>query len=230
MAEAGPIGRRLRRIEDPRLLRGEARFAGDLRLDGCRHVAFLRSPVASGRLVRIDKASAGTVFVAADIDGSCRPLTVHLTTPGVVSPERPLLARDRVRFVGEMIAAVVAADRYAAADAVDLVQAEIDPLPAVVTRSDAPLVHDSVPHNIYFARKRTYGDPAAQFERADAVVDCRVKHPRVAPAPIECRGVVAAPDGDGVAVWTSTQVPHLIAEAIAECLDLPRARVRVVAT
>jgi carbon-monoxide dehydrogenase large subunit len=230
MAEAGPIGRRLRRIEDPRLLRGQGRFADDLRLDGCRHVAFLRSPVASGRLVGIDKAGAGTVFVAADIEDTCRPLTVHLTTPGAVSPERPLLARDRVRFVGEMMAAVVAADRYAAADAVDLLQAEIDPLPAVVTRSDAPLVHDSVPNNVYFLGKRTYGDPGAAFGRADVVVDCRVKHPRVAAAPIECRGVVAAPDGDGVTVWTSTQVPHLIAEAIAECLDLPRARVRVVAT
>jgi aerobic carbon-monoxide dehydrogenase large subunit len=230
MAEAGPIGRRLRRLEDPRLLRGEGRFADDIRLEGSRHVAFVRSPVASGRLIGIDAAGEGTVFTAADLNGSCRPLTTHLTTPGVVSPERPILARDRVRFVGEMIAAVVAPDRYAAADAVDLVQVEIDSLPAVVTRSDAPLVHDSVPDNVYFAGKRTYGDPAAQFERADAVVDCRVKHPRVAAAPIECRGVVAAPDGDGVTVWTSTQVPHLIAEAIAECLDIPRARVRVVAT
>src|ERR1700746_3278470 len=99
MAEAGPIGRRLRRIEDPRLLRGEGRFADDLRPDGCRHVAFLRSPVASGRLIGIDKAGVDTVFTAADIDGSCRPLTVHLTTPGVVSPPRPLLAPARGRFV-----------------------------------------------------------------------------------------------------------------------------------
>jgi aerobic carbon-monoxide dehydrogenase large subunit len=230
MAEAGPIGRRLRRLEDPRFLRGEARFADDLRLEGCRCVAFVRSPIASGRLVGIDTAGSGTVFTAADIESSCRPLAVHLTTPGVVSPERPLLARDRVRFVGEMIAAVVAEDRYAAADAVDLVQATIDPLPAVVTRSGAPLVHDSVPDNVYFLGKRSYGDPGGAFERADVVIECRVKHPRVAATPIECRGVVAAPDGDGVTVWTSTQVPHLIADAVAECLDLPRPRVRVVAT
>jgi aerobic carbon-monoxide dehydrogenase large subunit len=230
MAEAGPIGKRLRRLEDPRLLRGEGRFADDIRPDGCRHVAFLRSPVASGRLIGIETAGAGTVFTAADIDGSCRPLAVHLTTPGVLAPERPLLARDRVRFVGEMIAAVVAEDRYAAADAIDLMQAEIEPLPAVVTRIDAPLVHDSVPDNVYFLGKRSYGDPAAAFARADAVIECRVKHPRVAAAPIECRGVVAAPDGGGVMLWTSTQVPHLIADAVAECLELPRPRVHVVAT
>src|SRR5689334_523490 len=146
MAEAGPIGKRLRRLEDPRLLRGEGRFADDLKLEGCRHVAFVRSPIASGRLIGIDTAGVGTVFTAADLEGSCRALVVHLTTPGVTSPGRPILARDRVRFVGELIAAVVAPDRYAAADAVDLVQVEIDPLPAVVTRSDAPLVHDSVPN------------------------------------------------------------------------------------
>jgi aerobic carbon-monoxide dehydrogenase large subunit len=230
MAEAGPIGKRLRRLEDPRLLRGEGRFADDIRPDGCRHVAFLRSPVASGRLIGIETAGAGTVFTAADIDGSCRPLAVHLTTPGVLAPERPLLARDRVRFVGEMIAAVVAEDRYAAADALDLVQAEIEPLPAVVTRIDAPLVHDSVPDNVYFLGKRSYGDPAAAFARADAVIECQVKHPRVAAAPIECRGVVATPDGGGVTLWTSTQVPHLIADAVAECLELHRPHVRVVAT
>ncbi|HEV2477855.1 MAG TPA: xanthine dehydrogenase family protein molybdopterin-binding subunit, partial [Candidatus Dormibacteraeota bacterium] len=97
MAEAGPIGKRLRRLEDPRLLRGEGRFADDLRPDGCLHVAFLRSPVASGRLADIETAGAGTVFTAGDIDGSCRPLAVHLTTPGALAPERPLLARDRVR-------------------------------------------------------------------------------------------------------------------------------------
>src|SRR5690348_14678967 len=230
MAEAGPIGKRLRRLEDPRLLRGEGRFADDLRPEGCRHVAFLRSPIASGRLTGVETAGAGIVFTAGDLEGSCRPLAVHLTTPGVVSPDRPILARDRVRFVGELIAAVVAEDRYAAADAVDLVHAEIEPLPAVVTRTDAPLVHDSVRDNVYFLGTRTYGDPAAAFERADAVIECRVKHPRVAAAPIECRGVVAAPDGEGVIVWTSTQVPHLVADAVAECLDLPRPRVRVVAT
>src|SRR5215472_7344355 len=116
MADAGPIGRRMRRLEDGRLLRGEGRFADDLHPSGCLHVAMLRSPVASGRLTAVDTAGVGNVFIAADLDGSCRPLSVHLTTTGALSPPRPILAGDRVRFVGEMIAAAVAGDRYAAAD------------------------------------------------------------------------------------------------------------------
>src|SRR5690348_2184404 len=166
MAEAGPIGKRLRRLEDARLLRGEGRFADDLRPEGCLHVAFVRSPVSSGRIIEIDASGMRTVFTARDLDGTCRPLAVHLTTPGVISPGRPILATDRVRFVGEIIAAVVAPDRYAAADASDLVRVEIDPLPAVVRRSDSPLVHDSVPDNVYFLGRRTYGDPDAAFKRA----------------------------------------------------------------
>src|SRR5438034_879093 len=135
MAE-GPIGRSLKRVEDPRLLRGEGRFVDDLAAP--LHVAFVRSPVASGRLRSIDAAASRvTVFTAADIEGSCLPLAVHLTTPGAVSPARPILAIDRVRFVGEMIAAVVAENRYAAADAVELIQPEIDPLPAVVGFEEA---------------------------------------------------------------------------------------------
>src|SRR5260370_29353492 len=118
MAEAGPLGKRLRRLEDGRLLRGEAQFADDLRPEGCLHVAFLRSPVASGRIAALatstSAAAAGVraVFIAADLEGSCRPLAVHLTTPGAVSPERTILARRRWRLAGEMIAAAVAQTPY----------------------------------------------------------------------------------------------------------------------
>src|SRR5260370_26009254 len=120
MAEAGPLGKRLRRMEYGRLLRGEAQFADDLRPEGCLHVAFLRSPFASGRLAALatstSAAAAGVraVFTAAHLEGSCGPLVVHLTTPGAVSPERPILAHDRVRFAGEMIAAGVAEGRHLA--------------------------------------------------------------------------------------------------------------------
>src|SRR5437588_11563664 len=227
---SGVIGERLRRLEDPRLLRGEGRFVDDLRPEGCLHVAFGRSPFASG-MIRGVRAT----FTATDLDGSCLPLEVHLTTPGVLSPARPVLARDRVRFAGEMVGAVVAADRYAAADAVDAAELEIDPLRPVLTFEDAlaegaPLVHEEVPGNVYFFGRRAYGDCAAAFARADAVIEGEVVHPRVAAAPIEARGVVATPDGAGVTLWTSTQVPHLVADAVAECLRLDRASVRVVAT
>jgi len=227
---SGAIGRSLRRLEDPRLLRGEGQFVDDLRPEGCMHVAFVRSPVASGRIRAVEGG-----IVAADLEGSCRPLAVHLTTPGAVSPPRPILARDRVRFVGEMMAAVVAPTRYEAADAAQGVSPDIEPLPAVITFEDAlaegaPLVHGDVHGNLYFAGHRSYGDLDAAFHGADLVVEGEVTHPRVAAAPIEPRGVLAQPDGHGVTVWTSTQVPHLVADAVAECLDLDRRLVRVIAT
>jgi carbon-monoxide dehydrogenase large subunit len=242
MAEASPLGKRLRRLDDGRLLRGEGRFADDLRPDGCLHVAFLRSPVASGRIAALEtspaKAAPGVkaVFTATDLDGSCRPLVVHLTTPGAVSPERPILARDRVRFAGEMIAAVVADNRYHAADGVELLRPDIEALPAVVTLEDAladtaPLVHEAVPENLFYLAKRSYGDVEGAFEKADLIVEGEVTHPRVSAAPMECRGVVAVPEGDaGVAIWTSTQVPHLVAVAVAECLQIDESKVHVVAT
>jgi carbon-monoxide dehydrogenase large subunit len=227
----GPIGQSLRRLEDPRLLRGEGRFVDDLTPEGCQFVAFARSPLASARV----SAISGATFTAADLEGSCLPLSVHLTTPGAVSPPRPLLASERVRFAGEMVAAVVASSRYEAADAADRVDIDLDPLPAVLTFEEAlapgaPLVHEAVPANVYFLGRRSYGDSAAAFARADLVVEGEVIHPRVAAAPIEPRGVVAAPDGSGVVLWTSTQVPHLVADAVAECLGLEREKVRVVAT
>ena len=226
----GVIGKRLKRLEDPRLLRGEGRFADDLKPDGCLFVGLVRSPMAHGVLRSID-----ATFTARELTGSCRPLAVHLTTPGAISPHRPILATDRVRFVGELIGAVVADDRYAAADAVERVAFDIDPLPAVVTFEEAlaagaTLLHDEVAGNLYFTGRRTYGDVAAAFEGADLVVDGELTHPRVAAAPIEGRGVVAVPANGGVTVWTSTQVPHMVAEAIAECLDIDRTKVRVVAT
>ena len=198
----GPIGRSIRRLEDGRLLRGEGRFVDDLQPDGCLHVALVRSPVASGRI-----ESVMATFTAADLEGSCRPLAVHLTTPGALSPPRPILARDRVRFVGEMIAAVVAGSRYEAADAAERVQPEIEALPALVDcdaalAEGAPLVHDDVPGNLYYLGKRSWGDVGGAFQRADVVVEAQAVHPRVSAAPIECRGVVAAPDGAGVILWT----------------------------
>jgi len=225
----GAIGQSLRRLEDPRLLRGEGRFVDDLRPEGCLHVGMVRTPFASGRLTAVD-----ATFTAADLEDSCRPLQAHLTTPGAISPPRPILARDRVRFAGEMIGAVVAQTRYESADAAQGAFFEIEPLPAVVTFQDAlaegaQLVHDDVPGNLYFTGRRGYGDLVAAFKQADLVVEGEVIHPRVAPAPVETRGVVAEPNGAGVTVWTSTQVPHLVADAIAECLDLAREDVRVVA-
>lgn len=235
------IGKRLPRLEDDPLLRGRARFVDDLKPEGHLHVAFLRSPLASARVNGVDLDSARqapgvvAVFAGADLQGSCDPMRVHLTTPGALAPDRPIMATDRVRFVGEIMAAVVTASRYQAEDALELIQADLDPLPAVVTFEDAlaagaPLVHESVPKNLYFLGHRTFGDVEKAFAGADVVVEGEVVHPRVSAAPMEGRGVIAAPDGSGgVVTWSSTQAPHIVAEAIAESLHLDEKMVRVVA-
>ncbi len=240
--QVGPIGTSLLRLEDGPLLRGRARFIDDLKPEGHLHVAMLRSPLASARVNSVDTAVARrapgvvAVFTGADLQGSCAPMRVHLSTPGALAPDRPIIAADRVRFVGEIVAAVVAGSRYQAEDALELIYADFDPLPAVITFEEAmaggaPLVHESVPKNQYFLGHRTIGDVEKAFAEADLVVDGEVVHPRVSAAPMEGRGVIATPDGSGgVVVWSSTQAPHLVAEAIAESLQIDEKKVRVVAS
>ncbi|HEX3508793.1 MAG TPA: xanthine dehydrogenase family protein molybdopterin-binding subunit [Candidatus Dormibacteraeota bacterium] len=240
--QPGPIGMALPRLEDGPLLRGHARFIDDLKPEGHLNVAMLRSPMASARINGVDTAAARSapgvvaVYTAADLQGTCDPMRVHLTTPGAIAPDRPIIAADHVRFVGEIVAVVVAGSRYQAEDAVDLIQLDLAPLQPVITFDDAmaagaPLVHQSVPDNRYFLGHRTMGEVHAAFARADVVVEGEVVHPRVSAAPMEGRGVIAMPDGsDGVVAWSSTQAPHLVGEAIAESLGLDGNRVRVIAS
>src|SRR5713101_3435524 len=220
------IGTSMPRLEDDALLRGAARFVDDIKPDGCLHVAFLRSPMASARIRSIDVSAAAqapgvvAVFTAGDLEGSCAPMNARMTTPGLISPDRPIIAIERVRFVGEAIAAVVARSRYEAEDAAEFIAVDLDPLPAVSTlgaamAEGAPLVHDSVPGNRYITVHRAYGDLEKAFAAADLVVEGEVVHPRVSAVPMEGRGVVATADG---MVYTSTQAPHLVADAIAESL------------
>ncbi|HLZ95768.1 MAG TPA: xanthine dehydrogenase family protein molybdopterin-binding subunit [Candidatus Dormibacteraeota bacterium] len=236
------VGTSLPRLEDGPLLRGTARFIDDVKPEGCLHVALLRSPLAHARIRHVDTSAAQNmpsvsgVFTAAGLGGSCSALRVHLTTPGAVVPEWPVLASGTVRFVGDVIAAVVAGSRYEAEDALDLIDLDLDPLPAVSTfedamAADAPQIHESVPRNQYQFGRRSMGDVASAFAGAEAVVEGEVSHPRVSGAPMEGRGVVAAPDGSGgLIAWTSTQAPHAVGEAIAECLGLAPERVRVIAS
>jgi carbon-monoxide dehydrogenase large subunit len=236
---SAPIGRSIRRVEDEPLLRGAATFIADLRQEAMVHVAFLRSAVAHATITRLDlepaARSPGVVgaFGARELERRCGPFRVHLTTPGALAPDRALLARTRVRYVGEPVAAIVAASRYLAEDAAERVLVDYEPLPAVsdcaqALEHDAALIHESVPGNVYFRAERSFGDVDEAFAAADAVVEGEVVHPRVAAAPLECRGVLASPSGDGgVTVWSSTQCPHLVAEAIAEGCGLEPERVRV---
>ena len=238
---SGPIGRSLLRLEDDSLLRGQASFVDDMKPEGHLHVAFLRSPLAHARIKNVDVSAArgasGVVaaFTAADLAGSCAPIRPHMTTPGLRTADQPVIASDRVRFAGEIVAAVVAASRYLAEDALELIEADLEPLPVAGSLEEAmaagaPLVHDHIPGNRYIHAHRAFGHVESAFAQADLVVEGEVVHPRVCAAPIEGRGAVAAPVGSsGVVTWSSTQAPHLLAEAIAESLQLDAGRVRVAA-
>jgi carbon-monoxide dehydrogenase large subunit len=146
----------------------------------------------------------------------------------------PVMAGGRVRHVGEIVAVVVAADPYLAADAAERVAVGYDPLPATLspeaaTAPGAPRVNDTWPDNLVSVTASAKGDPAGALAGAEVVVSARLAYPRVAGMPLETRGVLATPDpiGGGLTVWTSTQVPFAVRSAIAPVVALPEERVRV---
>jgi carbon-monoxide dehydrogenase large subunit len=230
------LGNPVRRTEDGRLLAGAGQFVGDLHREGCLEVAFVRSPLAHARIVRIETAAAaalpGVVAVHTAQDLGLVPRLGFAVLPDVFA--RPPLARDRVRFAGEAGAVVVAENASAAPDARDAVQVEYDALPALVdletaALDDAPLLFPEHGSNVAF--RVEYGQDADPLLGADVVVRERFVNQRLAAVPLEANAVLAqpSPDGDGIEVWASTQRPFQLRDAIAEELGLAESRVRVVA-
>jgi aerobic carbon-monoxide dehydrogenase large subunit len=222
------------RVEDRALLEGEARFLDDLPADGVLHLAFARAEHAHARLHGVDVAAAARApgvrlaFGPADLDG-VPPLTPDLARRGAVRVERPVLARAQVRFVGEPIAAVVATTPYRAEDAADAVAIEYEPVAAIASIDDAlnadlPPLHGDT--NVIFREEHAHGDVDGAFAEAAVVLERTFRNPRYSAAPIESRGVLALPDGDGIVVWSATQIPHILQEALAALLGL-EGRVRV---
>jgi aerobic carbon-monoxide dehydrogenase large subunit len=230
------VGRPLPRVEDRPLLTGSATFVDDVALPEMLHVAFLRSPVAHARIARIDlEAARAHGGVAAALDAAelaAPPLVSPCETPNAFSAPRPLLAEGVVRFAGEPIAVVAAVSRYAAEDALDRIELDLEPLEAVVDPNrgladDAPRVHDH-DSNLYVEMRIELGEVDAAFQEAAVVVERTLRHGRLTALPIEPRGVVAEPDGEGVRLLASTQGPHKLQLAVAEAMGVPRERVRVV--
>jgi len=226
------------RLEDEPLLRGDAEFVDDVERPELLHAAFVRSPVARARLGRVslDAASAVRGVVAAFAAGELAlpPLVSPCETPDAYSPARPLLADGVVRFVGEPVAVVAADSRYAAEDGADAVELELDALeplvdPLLALAPDAPAVHEGRP-NVYVENRVESGDLEAAFASAAAVVEADLRHGRSSAVPLEPRGVVAEPDGDGVVVRATTQAPHKLRLAVAETLGLDADRVRILCT
>lgn len=231
------IGQSLPRVEDPALVRGAGAFVADVAA-GAWVARFVRSPIAAGRIREIHRPRHGLVFTAKELEGvgEIRPM---LHREDFVPIGQPVLAVDRVRFVGEPVAVVVAPTAAEAEDLADEVWLEIDPDPVVVDvdhamSPDAPVVHEVPagfdPNTVIDARFETPGFDAT-FASAAHVVEVTVASDRQSAMPLEARGSVASFDlGSGrTSLTTSTQAPHVIRTALADILGITESDLRVVA-
>lgn len=237
----GPLGARIRRVEDPALVRGEGTYVDDVRLPGTLFAAFVRSPHAHARILSLDVSAARDVPGVVDAYGPTDlPEVAGETTSPSMPPAlkghgwRPLTS-EIARFVGEPVAVIVAGTQEAAADAVDAVEVEYEPLDAVVGvdagLEGGLLVWDDVPGNLGLDMTVSYGDVDAAFAAADVIVEERFSFARAAGAAMEPRSALAAPDDqvDGrIVLWDSTQAPHSVRDAITRYLDLEPGALRVV--
>lgn len=236
------VGQPLKRVEDPRLIKGIATYVDDLRLPGMLHAAVLRSPYAHAKIlsIRTDAAKAlpGVVgvFTGADVNAQCGLLPCASPMPDMKAPKHTVLASDRVYFVGHAVAIVVARDLYTARDAIDLIEVDYDPLPVVVdpekaVQPGADLTHPELGTNVAFTWTIANGDLDKVFAQADRVIKHRMVHQRLVPMAIEPRGCVASfhPGEGSLTLWTSTQIPHLVRTLLPGMVGVPENKLRIVA-
>jgi carbon-monoxide dehydrogenase large subunit len=241
------FGKPIKRNEDPRLLTGQAQFVDDVHLPGMLHVAFVRSAYAHARLRNVDVSAARqtpgvvAVYLAEDLGGYWQPGPLLVPPPPiqelVFNPRTQVpLAKDKVRHVGEAIAAVVAESRYIAEDAVQLVTVDYEPLPAVVAledalKTDAPLIHEDLEQNLNAHVIQRKGDYQAAKASADVVIQRRFVYDRGTAAAMENRGIIASWDrqAEQLTVWDTTQAPIAIRNGLAAMLGLSEKQVRVIA-
>lgn len=233
-------GRPLPRLEDARLLTGEGRFLADLDYPGALHAAFVRSPLPHARIISIDVEAAlaapgvAAVLVAADLPHEA--LVDLLPIDGLVKTPQPALAAERVRFVGEVTAMVLARNRYEAEDGAELVEVGLEPLAHVTdveaaAREGSPQLFPQLGSNVVYRCTRTIGDVGRAFGSAALVVRRVLRHNRYTAAPMETRGCAASyePWSGALTVWSSTQSPHLLRRRLAAAMGVGEARIRVVA-
>jgi aerobic carbon-monoxide dehydrogenase large subunit len=227
------VGRAIRRLEDPALVTGRGRFTADL--PATHWVRFVRSPVASGRIVRISAPGGAHIVLAENLEG-VQPIRPMLHKFNYQPIEQPVLAKDVVRFVGEPIAAIVAASGAEAEDLAERVDVEIAELPAIVDapdalRPDAPRVHENSASNVVVeARSETPGFADVKA-KAHRTVRVSVRSRRQNATPLEGRAAHAAfdPATDRITLTCATQMPHLSRTAIADLLGLAESDLRVIA-
>ncbi|MDP6690358.1 MAG: xanthine dehydrogenase family protein molybdopterin-binding subunit [Alphaproteobacteria bacterium] len=242
--EARPkmIGARVQRVEDPRMLTGHGRFIDDINLPRTLHIAFCRSDHGHARIAAIDSAEAAgmpgvaAVVTAADIEGLLQTVRATSTMANFHGTELPVLAMDKVRHVGEPIAAVLAESRYLAEDAAERIAVTYEALPTVIdpaaaAEPDAPLLHEEIGSNVLIERTFERGEVDAAIAAAPVRVGGHFRMHRKTPVAMENRGYLADYDqGRGsLTLHSTTQVPGIVRDTLVRMLDLPGNRLRVVA-
>ncbi|MBI4587667.1 MAG: xanthine dehydrogenase family protein molybdopterin-binding subunit [Candidatus Rokubacteria bacterium] len=239
------VGAPVPRREDPRLITGQDAYVADVELPNALHLAVARSPFAHAEIRRIDAVAArGLPGVVAVLTGA--DLNPHLGTIDMIIPVeefdqvnvqgRQALAQERVRYVGEPVAVVVADTPWVAVDGLGALAIEYAPLPAVTDAEaalapGAPLVYPHLATNVAVRWSRAVGDVDAAFARATVVVEARLSNQRVLAAAVEPRGLAASYDAasEQLTLWASTQAPHWLRDWVAEHLGMAADRVRVIA-
>jgi carbon-monoxide dehydrogenase large subunit len=231
---------RMKRKEDPRFVRGQGRYIDDLKLPGMLHGAVLRSPLAHARIVSIDtSAAAAHPKVRAVVTGADLAGLGLAWMPTMSQDTQAVLATDKVRFQGQEVAFVVAEDRYAARDALELIEVEYEELPAVVDArraldDDSPVIRDDqegrTDNHIFDWEAGDKEQTDAVFAGADVVVTRDMIYPRCHPAPLETCGAVAQMDPvmGQLTLWTTTQAPHAHRTVYALVAGLPEHKIRII--
>jgi aerobic carbon-monoxide dehydrogenase large subunit len=245
MAVSTMIGAKIHRREDPRLITGRGRYVDDMKLNGMLHVGFVRSPHGHARIKSIEVTDAAkapgvvAVYTARDFEGllqGAMPVTVSF----VPDKKQPIgwayIAKDEVRYHGEIVAVVVANEKSQAADAAALVSVDYEPLPAVVDLDKAlepksPTAHAGIPDNVAWDMTVGAGDVDAAFADADVVVKQRILQQRLFPIAMEGRAVLVEyiPFENRLTMWTSSQVPHWVRLCLTLAMGIPESNIHIVA-
>ncbi|HEX5079416.1 MAG TPA: molybdopterin cofactor-binding domain-containing protein, partial [Geminicoccaceae bacterium] len=229
------VGRSIRRLEDRPLLTGQGRFAADIGFPGQLHLRVVRSPVAFGRLLAVETGDAlalpgvAAVWTGADVAATPPIDFRQVRVPGLEPYRQSVLAQDHVRYVGEPIAAVLAADPYLAEDAAELVLVEIEELEPTLDAAGVPGAFAPGISAEAAIVEKAYGDLQAAFAAAHAIVELRLAVGRHSGVPLETRGAVARfdPARGLLEVYGAAKIPHINRRAIAAMLGLPLERLHL---
>ncbi|HET9092893.1 MAG TPA: molybdopterin cofactor-binding domain-containing protein, partial [Acidimicrobiales bacterium] len=231
------VGSRVPRLEDPRLLTGAGSFVDDVDRPGQLHLRVVRSTVAHGRILAVDVASAlempGVVLARTGAELCLPPIPVRVSPdPGQLEPYlQPVLARERVRYVGEPIAVVLAEDPYLAEDAAELVEVIYEGLEPVLEAASAgapgtPALFEGSSNEVAELHA-SFGDAGAAFEAAHRIVSVDVAVGRQTAVPIETRGLLAEWSADHLEIWGATKVPHFNRRVLADMLGIEPSQIRM---